>query len=233
MGESPAAAPRMGLAGRSQPGRARDTLLFLAGAAVPVLVLLGAPSILGPAPSTPSPPPAVATFPGPEPEATTARTFYDYPEFAYTVDSPVTGWDANRATWLRSRGLAGAAPERVVMVSRSQPEPCRGAAGDHLLLRFLKNKADYCRLYGIELLYNRAILHPAMAWCWAKIPIVRAAMLAHPEAEWVWWVDEDAVFTDMDLSLPLAKYAGRNFVVHGKPKEVFEDKSWPGWGSTP
>ncbi|KAF8650828.1 hypothetical protein HU200_063735 [Digitaria exilis] len=29
---------------------------------------------------------------------------------------------------------------------------------------------------------------------------VRAAMVAHPEAE---WVDSDAVFTDMDFSLPL------------------------------
>ena len=30
------------------------------------------------------------------------------------------------------------------------------------MLRFLKNKLDYCRLHGIELLYNREFLHPAM-----------------------------------------------------------------------
>ncbi|KAL6654789.1 hypothetical protein ACP70R_008254 [Stipagrostis hirtigluma subsp. patula] len=222
-----AAAARRRGAGRPRPGRARDALVFLAGAAAAVLVLL----LAAPSPSLPVeflPPPAAAAAAGQE---ATVRTFYDDPELAYTVDGRVTaGWDAKRAEWLRSRGLAAGAgaPERVVMVSGSQPEPCHGAAGDHLLLRFLKNKADYCRLHGIELLYNRAVLHPAMAWCWAKIPLVRAAMLAHPEAEWVWWVDEDAVLTDMDFSLPLAKYAGRNFVLHGHPKKVFEEKSWVG-----
>ncbi|KAL6842914.1 hypothetical protein ACP4OV_027227 [Aristida adscensionis] len=217
-----AAAARKCGAGRPRPSLACDALLFLAGAAAAVHALLGARSALWPAPSSSSASPAAAGDP-----MATARTFYDEPELAFTVERRVTGWDAKRAAWLRSRGLAGA-PERVVMVSGSQPEPCRGAAGDHLLLRFLKNKADYCRLHGIELLYNRAILHPAMAWCWAKIPIVRAAMLAHPESEWVWWVDEDAVFTDMDFSLPLAKYRGRNFVFHGKPKKVFEQRSWVG-----
>jgi len=40
---------------------------------------------------------------------------------------------------------------------------------------------------------------------WAKIPVVRAAMLAHPQADWVWWVDADAFFTDMDFSLSLPR----------------------------
>jgi len=141
----------------------------------------------------------------------------------------LAGWDAKRAAWLRSRGLAArASPERVVMVSGSQPEPCPGEAGDHLLLRFLKNKLDYCRLHGIELLYNRDALQPAMTGYWAKIPIVRAAMLAHPEAEWVWWVDSDAVLTDMDFSLPLAaRYGGRNFVAYGWPDKIAR-RSWLG-----
>ena len=114
------------------------------------------------------------------------------------------------------------------MVSGSQPEPCPGDAGDHLLLRFLKNKLDYCRLHGIQLLYNRDFLQPAMSSYWAKIPIVRAAMLAHPEAEWIWWVDSDAVFTDMDFSLPLAtRYAGYNLVAYGVAKDI-KRKSWLG-----
>ncbi|KAL6842915.1 hypothetical protein ACP4OV_027228 [Aristida adscensionis] len=222
-----------GAAASPRPGRARDALVFLAGAAVAALVLLGAPSALGPAAAGGV---SVALLPAgflpgsgaaADPVTAPARTFYDDPELAYAVGRRVTGWDTKRAAWLRSRGLAGA-PERVVMVSGSQPAPCKGASGDHLLLRFLKNKVDYCRLHGIELLYNRAVLHPAMTGSWTKIPIVRAAMLAHPEAEWVWWVDEDAVFTDMDFSLPLHRYAGRNFVLSGWPKTLFEMKSWLG-----
>jgi hypothetical protein len=116
------------------------------------------------------------------------------------------------------------------MVTGSQPEPCKGAGGDHALLRFLKNKLDYCRLHGIELLYNTALLEPSMVAYWAKIPAVRAAMLAHPDAEWVWWVDADAVFTDMDFALPLDRYRQKNLVVYGWEREVYEEErpSWVG-----
>ncbi|XP_039786054.1 probable glycosyltransferase 7 [Panicum virgatum] len=52
---------------------------------------------------------------------------------------------------------------------------------------------------------RKALLEPSMAAYWAKIPVVRAAMLAHPEADWVWWVNADAFFTDMDFSLSLPR----------------------------
>jgi hypothetical protein len=206
-------------------GRARDALVFAAGVAAAVLAILGSASFLGAHGSR-----LLVSFPVPGPEDG-PRTFYDDPELSYdAVDGRrLTGWDAKRAAWLRSRGLARrrqSAPERVVMVSGSQPKPCPGDAGDHLLLRFLKNKLDYCRLHRIQLLYNRDFLQPAMTSYWAKIPIVRAAMLAHPEAEWIWWVDSDAVFTDMDFSLPLAtRYASHNFIAYGVPKNI-KRKSW-------
>jgi hypothetical protein len=72
-----------------------------------------------------------------------------------------------------------------------------------------------------------------MAGSWAKIPILRAAMLAHPEAEWLWSVDVNAVFTDMDFSLPLAAYHDRyNLVLYGWPDKLFGGRG-RGWGSTP
>ncbi|WVZ51349.1 hypothetical protein U9M48_002502 [Paspalum notatum var. saurae] len=203
-----------------RPGRARDAFVFAAGVAATVLGLLA---------WAPGRGRVQVAFPTPGP-TDGPRTFYDDPDLSYaavgSVGSRLAGWDAKRAEWLRSRRRRNAR-ERVVMVSGQQPEPCPGDAGDHLMLRFLKNKLDYCRLHGIQLLYNRDTLHPAMTSYWAKIPIVRAAMLAHPEAEWVWWVDSDAVFTDMDLSLPLPEYHGRNLVVYGWPKQM-EKKSWLG-----
>ncbi|TKW01093.1 hypothetical protein SEVIR_8G155200v4 [Setaria viridis] len=228
----PAASNKKGAApSPPRPRCARDALVFAAGVAAAVLALLGpASSVLAP-PGWGSGVGLVA-FPVPGP-SDGPRTFYDDPDLSYAVSGRrVTGWDAKRAAWLRSRGLGsggGRRRERVVMVTGSQPEPCRGAGGDHLLLRFLKNKVDYCRLHGIELLYNNALLEPPMVAYWAKIPAVRAAMLAHPDAEWVWWVDADAVFTDMDFSLPLAtKYAAYNLVLYGWPKEVYENRRWLG-----
>ncbi|CAO2147050.1 unnamed protein product [Urochloa humidicola] len=204
-------------------GRARDAVVFAAGAAAVVLVLLASPSVLAPGSGIP-----LVSFPAPGP-ADGPRTFYDDPELSYdaVAGRRLTGWDAKRAAWLRSRGLPRN-QESVVMISGSQPWPCPGEAGDHLLLRFLKNKLDYCRLHGIKLLYNRDFLQPAMMSYWSKIPIMRAAMLAHPDAEWVWWVDSDAVFTDMDFSLPLTtRYARKNFVAYGVPKDI-KRKSWLG-----
>ncbi|GKE07881.1 galactosyl transferase [Tanacetum coccineum] len=59
---------------------------------------------------------------------------------------------------------------------------------------------------------------------WAKLPAIRAALVAHPEAEWIWWLDEDTVITDMEYRIPFHKYKDYNFVVHG----VLEHYSWLG-----
>ncbi|KAF0909360.1 hypothetical protein E2562_035521 [Oryza meyeriana var. granulata] len=225
-------------------GRVHDALVFAAGAVAAVLVLLATASFMSPMPVT-----NLVAFRSPVSVSTSAldadvgsnggpdaagRTFYDDSRVSYAVgERRITGWDAKRAEWMRlryPRGLnaTAAGRERVVMVSGSQAPPCRGDGGDHLLLRFLKNKLDYCRLHGVELFYNNALLQPRMLAYWAKIPAVRAAMLAHPDAEWVWWVDADAVFTDMDFSLPLERYRDHNLVVYGWNKEVYSERSWVG-----
>ncbi|XP_051192926.1 probable glycosyltransferase 7 [Lolium perenne] len=206
---------------RAGSGMARsllgDAVLFCAGATVATVLLLTLASPF-------SPPPAAHVADEPSPSSSArggGRTFYDDPEVTYTMDRPITRWDQKRAEWLRAHPELANADERVLMVSGSQPTPCRAPAGDHLLTRLLKNKADYCRLNGLQLLYNTALLRPSMDRYWAKIPLVRAAMVAHPDAEWVWWVDSDAVLTDMDFRLPLPRYAGRNLVVHGWPSLVY------------
>ncbi|KAJ4965200.1 hypothetical protein NE237_017049 [Protea cynaroides] len=66
-------------------------------------------------------------------------------------------------------------------------------ADDHLLLRFFRNKVDYCRIHGHDIFYNNALLHPKMRSFWARIPVVRAAMLAHPQAEWIWRMDSNRI----------------------------------------
>ncbi|XP_058069768.1 glycosyltransferase 6-like [Magnolia sinica] len=153
--------------------------------------------------------------------------FYDDPNLSYTIEKPLKGWDEKRRDWLRQHPeLAAGSHDRVVLVTGSQPGPCQNPIGDHLLLRFFKNKVDYCRIHGCDLFYNNALFHPKMTTFWAKIPLVRSAMVAHPEAEWIWWVDSDAAFTDMEFRLPLAKYKDHNLIVHGWPDMVYEKKSW-------
>ncbi|PON77193.1 Glycosyltransferase [Parasponia andersonii] len=156
-------------------------------------------------------------------------TFYDDPNLSYSIDRSIRNWDQKRKQWLKHHpNFAGSTDTRVLIVTGSQPGVCRHPSGDHLQLRLFKNKVDYARIHGHEIFYNNALLHPKMTGFWAKYPLVKSAMLAHPEAEWVWWVDSDAVFTDMEFKLPLEKYDNYNLVVHGWSHAVYDEKSWTG-----
>ncbi|XP_038973017.1 galactomannan galactosyltransferase 1-like [Phoenix dactylifera] len=166
--------------------------------------------------------------PNPPPGDPQNSTFYDDPDLSYTLDRSISDWDAKRHQWLRLHPWFSATPDRVLMVTGSKPGQCSNPTGDHLLLRFYKNKADYCRIHGFELFYNMALLHPSMPGCWAKLPLVRAAMVAHPEAEWIWWIDEDAAFTDIEFRPPFDRYRAHNLVVPGYPYMVYEERNWIG-----
>ncbi|XP_038883096.1 galactomannan galactosyltransferase 1-like [Benincasa hispida] len=155
--------------------------------------------------------------------------FYDDPKLSYSIQKPMKNWDEKRRHWLKQHpSFAAGAAERVLLLTASQPTPCRNPIGDHLLLRFFKNKVDYCRIHGHDIFYNNALLQPEMFSYWAKLPVVRAAMIAHPEAEWIWWVDSDALFTDMEFKLPLDRYKNHNLIVHGWAHLIYDRKSWTG-----
>ncbi|KAK7330939.1 hypothetical protein VNO77_25145 [Canavalia gladiata] len=160
------------------------------------------------------------------------KTFYDDPQLSYSIDKPLKQWDRKRSDWLRLHPpFAAGSRDRILLVTGSQPSPCKNRIGDHLLLRCFKNKVDYCRIHGCEVYYNNLFLHPKMESYWAKLPVLRSTMMAHPEVEWIWWVDADAVFTDMDFKVPLERYKDHNLVVHGWPNMVYgesENKSWTG-----
>ncbi|KAG6422308.1 hypothetical protein SASPL_118876 [Salvia splendens] len=163
--------------------------------------------------------------------AASLRNFYDDPNLSYALGSspPMKGWNEKRQEWLKQHpSFAPGAPTRIVMVTGSQPGPCKNPIGDHLPLKLFKNKVDYCRRHGIDIFYNNALLHPQMFSFWAKTAAVRAAMLAHPEAEWIWWVDSDAAFTDMDFLPPLPRYHRHNMVVHGWAHLLKEKHTWTG-----
>lgn len=53
-------------------------------------------------------------------------------------------------------------------------------------------------------------------------------MKEHPEIDWFWWMDSDAIFTDMTFELPLHKYENYNMVMHGWDDAVYEKRSWLG-----
>jgi xyloglucan 6-xylosyltransferase len=48
---------------------------------------------------------------------------------------------------------------------------------------------------------------------WAKLALLQHLMLAHPEVEWLWWLDVGALVTDMGFELPLARYKSAHLMV--------------------
>ncbi|KAH0467839.1 hypothetical protein IEQ34_002872 [Dendrobium chrysotoxum] len=197
-----------------------DVLIFLSGAAAALLLFYVFSSFI-----LPPTPYLVSSNQFQKPSSSDTPSFYDDPSLSYSLPpSPsVSDWDTKRRLW---RNLHPFPPNRILMLTGSQPSPCPNPIGDHLLLRFFKNKVDYSRLHGIDVFYNSALLHPSMPSFWAKLPLLRAAMIAHPEAEWLWWVDSDAAITDMEFQLPLQRYQSYNLVVHGWPNLVYENRSW-------
>ncbi|GJN08128.1 hypothetical protein PR202_ga26020 [Eleusine coracana subsp. coracana] len=141
-------------------------------------------------------------------------------------------WDEQRRRLAPPPPGDAALPQRRqapgLLVTGSSPKPCENPVGDHYLLKSIKNKIDYCRVHGIEIFYNMALLDAEMAGFWAKLPLIRALLLAHPEVEFLWWMDSDAMFTDMAFELPWERYGPYNLILHGWDEMVYDDKNWIG-----
>lgn len=154
------------------------------------------------------------------------------PNQPYSLGPKISDWDQQRAEWLKKNpnfpNFVAPNKPRVLLVTGSSPKPCENPVGDHYLLKSIKNKIDYCRLHGIEVFYNFALLDAEMSGFWAKLPLMRKILLSHPEIEFLWWMDSDAMFTDMAFELPWERYKDHNFVMHGWNEMVYDQKNWIG-----
>ncbi|KAF9621154.1 hypothetical protein IFM89_016648 [Coptis chinensis] len=207
-----------------------DIFLFVGGSITALLLIWSFWSFFSPTQIQNFPSPSSFSQPNIKPQDNNDPpnpTFYDDPNLSYSIEKPIKNWDEKRRIWLSHHpSFATGVRERILVVTGSQPSACRNPIGDHLLLRFFKNKVDYCRIHGYDIFYNNALFHPKMTTFWAKLPVVRSAMIAHPESEWIWWVDSDAAFTDMEFKLPLDRYQNHNLIVHGWAHLVYDVKSW-------
>ncbi|KAL2459258.1 Xyloglucan 6-xylosyltransferase 1 [Forsythia ovata] len=154
------------------------------------------------------------------------------PSQPYSLGPKISDWDQQRGEWLKKNpnfpNFIAPNKPRVLLVTGSSPKPCENPVGDHYLLKSIKNKIDYCRLHGIEIFYNMALLDAEMAGFWAKLPLIRKLLLSHPEVEFLWWMDSDAMFTDMVFEVPWERYKDHNFVMHGWNEMVYDQKNWIG-----
>lgn len=150
----------------------------------------------------------------------------------YSLGPKITDWDSEREQWkAENPGSSITTPNgrpRVLLVTGSQPSSCENPDGDHFLLKSVKNKIDYARLHNVEIFYNMAHLDQEMSGFWAKLPLLRKLMLTNPQVEWIWWMDSDALFTDMLFEVPIEKYEDYNLVMHGFDEKIYKQRLWTG-----
>ncbi|CAM6128469.1 unnamed protein product [Calypogeia fissa] len=152
----------------------------------------------------------------------------DHPD-AFTLGPKITDWDQQRAAWLeKNPDMKNTDPHKpkVLLLTGSQPWPCQSSVGDHYLLKMIKNKVDYARIHKIEIFYSFAHLDKQMSHFWAKLPLIRKMMLMRPEIEWIFWMDSDALFTDMVFEIPFERYQDYNFVMWGMRDLLYGWRSW-------
>ncbi|KAG0557530.1 hypothetical protein M758_11G134400 [Ceratodon purpureus] len=153
------------------------------------------------------------------------------PSTPYRLGPKISDWDSQREAWNGlnpGRNVTVSGKAKTLLVSGSQPGPCANPMGDFYHLKFLKNRIDYARLHGLEFFYNMATFEKEMSSFWAKLPLLRKVMLNHPDVEWVWWMDSDAIFTDMTFEMPMEKYGKSNLIVHGFHNLLYEQHRWIG-----
>ncbi|EFJ06410.1 glycosyltransferase CAZy family GT34-like protein [Selaginella moellendorffii] len=150
---------------------------------------------------------------------------------SFTLGARISDWDEQRRAFLEKNpdaNVDSSGRPKLFMLTGSQPGPCHNLMGDHMLLKAVKNKIDYCRIHDMELFYNMATFSRDMPSWWVKLPLIRSFMLAHPEVEWLWWIDSDAVLTDMTFQFPSERYKDYNLVIHGWEHLVYGERKWTG-----
>lgn len=152
------------------------------------------------------------------------------PAVPFSLGPHIADWDLQREEFLtENANLSGTVDSpKMMLVTGSTPDRCKHPIGDHLLLKSLKNKIDYCRHKGIEVHFNLAVMDVTMSGGWSKLPLLRRLMLVNPEVEWFWWIDADAFVTDLKFKLPMRKYSNHSLVLHGWEDLVYKEKDWVG-----
>ncbi|KAI9029445.1 galactosyl transferase GMA12/MNN10 family-domain-containing protein [Hyaloraphidium curvatum] len=117
---------------------------------------------------------------------------------------------------------AGPMPDQsVVAVMALSPHRCLTPNGEEQKLRSVRARADYARLHGYGFRADGDI-NPQVKEHWNKVAVLHRAMRLHPNAEWLFFADLDAMVVNVRVPLPLGRYPRSvDLVVAGNASAVF------------
>eukprot|EP00250_Pteridium_aquilinum_P018702 c24173_g1_i1 orf=563-2017(-) len=104
---------------------------------------------------------------------------------------------------------------RVLVVTELPSSGCKNPAGEHFLLKSLKNKVDYSTLHGLEISLSFGSIDPHIDGPVSKLSLLQSSMAKYRHVEWLWWVPSGALITDMAFELPMENYTEFNLILIG------------------
>lgn len=117
-------------------------------------------------------------------------------------------------------GAIQPAGEKILLLTASDGQGNSEIGG--VLEAARENRKEYCAFHGyteyfVNLTkYAKPGLHPV----WAKMGAIRDAFDNHPEVEWIWWLDTDAIIMNSAIEIGrhiLNKRALRERLTYGRP----------------
>lgn len=145
-----------------------------------------------------------------------------WPEHLPPPSPPPAGASTARLAQPDIAAGSGGGGSRLMLVTATQPSPCTTRKGDHILSLSVKNKWQYASTHGHRLWLSTELLSPwDLPGQWNKVALLAALMepgtAAGAGADWLLWVDDDILFSDMSFEFPLGEYetAGQWLVLWG------------------
>lgn len=126
------------------------------------------------------------------------------------------GPGANPRAWSKKAEIGdGPRGEEVVLLIASDSKGNQGNSIPHFRERVVENRQEYADWHGYTLhqVDFDDIDFPGHV-IWKKIPAIKRAFTANPEAKWVWWLDLDAII--MNAHVPLSTYLLHPLVLETK-----------------
>lgn len=130
---------------------------------------------------------------------------------------------------LNRLGQAQDQPLPFMIVTGERSSPCKTPLGSNIMMKTYKNKVDYCNLHGCKIWYALEVWERGFTGTWVRYPLLLRLMKANPSVTWFMWMDSDAIFTDLNFSIPFDTYNGwnKNLVVSGYWEKVYAEE--PDW----
>ncbi|KAK9459498.1 galactosyl transferase GMA12/MNN10 family-domain-containing protein [Lipomyces oligophaga] len=123
--------------------------------------------------------------------------------------------------WMAANDTLEPKGDKIVLLTASDGRG-HNAEIPHLMENVVSNRQEYCAYHGYtyEFVNITKYSKPNQHIVWSKLPIILDSFRRNPNAEWIWWLDVDAIIVTPQIDLAsylLSPDALKSSITYGKP----------------